>query len=178
MSIEPWHAFFDAHYLLTYAPLQPDGHSRAEALDAARLAGLTPDSRLLDVPCGFGRHAVALAREGYRVVGLDRSVTQLDEARRRRGAAQGPSVVRADYRQIPLASGTLDAALNLRSSLGYAARMLIGSCWARFDGSSAPAGVFSWRRTTGTGSRREARRGSGIPSERAPSSWQRAVSIE
>jgi SAM-dependent methyltransferase len=120
MSMEPWHAFFDAHYLLTYAPLQPDDRSCAEALAAARLAGLTPDSRLLDVPCGFGRHAVALAREGYRVIGLDRSVTQLDEARRRRGAAHGPSLVRGDYRQIPLASGTFDVAFNLRSSLGYA----------------------------------------------------------
>jgi SAM-dependent methyltransferase len=120
MSVEPWQAFFDAHYLFTYAPLQPDDRSRAEALAAARLAGLTPDSRILDVPCGFGRHAVALAQEGYRVVGLDRSVTQLHEARRRRGAAPGPTLVRGDYRQIPLASGVFDAALNLLSSLGYA----------------------------------------------------------
>src|SRR5262245_60035609 len=120
MSVEPWHAFFDAHYILTYAPIQPDERSRAEALAAARLAGVTPDSKVLDVPCGFGRHAVALAREGYRVVGIDRSVTQLDEARRRRGAAPGLSLVRADYRQIPFASGTFGAALNLLSSLGYA----------------------------------------------------------
>jgi SAM-dependent methyltransferase len=120
MSVEPWHAFFDTHYLLTYPPLQPDDRSRAEALAAARLAGLTPDSRLLDVPCGYGRHAVALAREGYRVVGLDRSPTQLDEARRRRGATRRLSLVRADYREIPLAGGTFDAAFNLLSSLGYA----------------------------------------------------------
>jgi len=72
------------------------------------------------MPCGYGRHAVALAAEGYRVVGLDRSVTQLDEARRRRGAATGPRLVRADYRQIPLTAGAFDGALTLHSSLGYA----------------------------------------------------------
>jgi SAM-dependent methyltransferase len=116
---EPWEAFFDTHYVLTYAPLQPDDHSRADALAAARLAGVPAGASILDVPCGYGRHAVALAVEGYHVVGLDRSPTQLDEARRRRGSATEPRLVRADYRQIPLAGGTFDGALVLHSSLGY-----------------------------------------------------------
>jgi SAM-dependent methyltransferase len=120
MSSEPWDAFFDAHYVLTYAPLQPDDRSRTEVLAATRLAGLSTGSRVLDVPCGYGRHAVPLAVEGYQVVGLDRSVTQLGEARRRRGAANGLRLVRADYREIPLATGAFDGALNLLSSLGYA----------------------------------------------------------
>lgn len=120
MSAEPWEAFFDAHYVLTYAPLQPHDRSRREAIAAARLAGLSPGSRVLDVPCGYGRHAVPLAVEGYVVVGLDWSATQLAEARRRRGQADGPALVRADYRWIPLADGVFDAALTLLSSLGYA----------------------------------------------------------
>jgi SAM-dependent methyltransferase len=120
MSAEPSDAFFDSHYVLTYAPLQPDDRSRAEALAAVRLAGLAPGSRVLDVPCGYGRHAVPLAREGYGVLGLDRSPTQLDEARRRRGAAGEPRLIQADYREIPIATGTFDGALTLLSSLGYA----------------------------------------------------------
>ena len=95
MSEEPWEAFFDSHYVLTYAPLQPADRSRAEVLAAARLAGLPPGSRVLDVPCGYGRHTVPLAAEGYRVVGLDRSASQLDEARRRRDTAREPRLVRA-----------------------------------------------------------------------------------
>jgi SAM-dependent methyltransferase/GNAT superfamily N-acetyltransferase len=113
-------AFFGPHYVLTYAPLQPDDRSRAEVLAAARLAGLPPGSCVLDVPCGYGRHSVPLAAEGYRVVGLDRSDSQLDEARRRRGPATGPRLIRADYRLIPIADGTFDGALTLHSSLGYA----------------------------------------------------------
>jgi SAM-dependent methyltransferase len=118
-SREPWEAFFDPHYVLTYAPLQPDDRSRAEALAAARLAGLAPGSRVLDVPCGYGRHAVPLAREGYHVVGLDRSPAQLDEARRRRGTAAGPRLIRADYRELPIADRAFDGAVTLHSSLGY-----------------------------------------------------------
>ena len=120
MAGEPWDAFFDTHYVLTYAPLRSDDRSRAEALAAARLAGLSSNSWILDVPCGYGRHAVALVVEGYHVVGLDRSPTQLDEAQRRRGSATEPRLVRADYRQIPFAGGTFDGALVLHSSLGYA----------------------------------------------------------
>lgn len=120
MSSEPWDAFFDAHYVLTYVPLQPDDRSRTEVLAATRLAGLSTGSRVLDVPCGYGRHAVPLAAEGYHVVGLDRSAAQLEEARRRRGGANGPRLVRSDYREIPLATGTFDGALSLLSSLGYA----------------------------------------------------------
>src|SRR5262245_59848471 len=119
MSAEPWHAFFDAHYVLAYASLQPDDRSRAEALAAARLAGVAPGAPVLDVPCGYGRHSVALAVEGCRVVGLDQSVPQLAEARRRRGLTHGLALVRGDYRQIPLASGTFAAAFTLHSSLGY-----------------------------------------------------------
>ena len=119
MSAEPWEAFFDRHYLLTYTPLQTDDRSRADVLAAARLAGLPPESRVLDVPCGYGRHAVPLAREGYHVVGLDHSSSQLDEARRRRGTATEPGLVRADYRQIPIAAGVFDGVVTLHSSLGY-----------------------------------------------------------
>jgi SAM-dependent methyltransferase len=74
---------------------------------------------VLDVPCGYGRHTIPLAREGYRIVGLDRSTAQLDEARRRRGAAGEPHLIQADYREIPIPSGTFGGALTLHSSLGY-----------------------------------------------------------
>jgi SAM-dependent methyltransferase len=120
VSAEPWEAFFDPHYVLTYAPLQPDDRSRREAIAAVRLAGLSPGSRVLDVPCGYGRHAVPLAGEGYHVVGLDRSPSQLEEARRRRGTAAEPRLIRADYRELPIADRAFDGAVTLLSSLGYA----------------------------------------------------------
>ena len=75
------------------------------------------------MPCGYGRHAVPLAAEGYRVVGLDRSDSQLDEARRRRGTATGPRLIRADYRQIPIADGAFDGALTSTARWATPARI-------------------------------------------------------
>ena len=84
-----------------------------------RLAGAPEGGDVLDVPCGFGRHAVPLGGGGYRAVGADRSQALLDEARRRAGGARWPKLVRADYRELPFADGSFDAALNLFTSLGY-----------------------------------------------------------
>jgi SAM-dependent methyltransferase len=116
---ETWDAFFSDFYLRAFASASDDDEARAQALAAARLSGCPDGGDLLDVPCGFGRHAVPLAHEGYRVVGVDRSEALLAEARRRAGDAEWPSLVRADYRKVPFADESFDGALNLFSSLGY-----------------------------------------------------------
>jgi 2-polyprenyl-3-methyl-5-hydroxy-6-metoxy-1,4-benzoquinol methylase len=43
--------------------------------------------RILDIGCGTGRHAIELARRGYRVVGFDLSESQLARARQKAIAA-------------------------------------------------------------------------------------------
>jgi len=42
---------------------------------------LPKGSRILDVGCGTGRHSVALAREGYKMTGIDLSPAMLQQAR-------------------------------------------------------------------------------------------------
>jgi ubiquinone/menaquinone biosynthesis C-methylase UbiE len=116
---ETWDAFFSDFYLRAYADDERQGEAEEQALAAARLAGCPAGGDLLDVPCGFGRHAVPLARADYRVVGVDRSDSLLAEARRRAGGRQWPKLVRADYRRLPFADETFDAAINLFTSLGY-----------------------------------------------------------
>jgi ubiquinone/menaquinone biosynthesis C-methylase UbiE len=116
---ETWDEFFSDFYLRAYAADERQAEARAQALAAARLAGCTAGGDLLDVPCGFGRHSVPLARADYRVVGVDRSESLLAEARRRAGGSRWPRLVRADYRELPLADETFDGALNLFTSLGY-----------------------------------------------------------
>jgi SAM-dependent methyltransferase len=118
-TTETWDALFSDFYLRAFADEARDAEAREQALAAARLSGCRDDGDLLDVPCGFGRHSVPLARAGYRVVGVDRSQALIDEARRRGGGEQWPKLVRADYRELPLGDESFDAALNLFSSLGY-----------------------------------------------------------
>jgi SAM-dependent methyltransferase len=116
---ETWDALFSDFYLRAYADDERQGEAQAQALAAARLSGCPDGGDLLDVPCGFGRHSVPLAGAGYRVVGVDRSPTLLAEARRRAGSERWPKLVRADYRELPMADESFDAALNLFTSLGY-----------------------------------------------------------
>jgi ubiquinone/menaquinone biosynthesis C-methylase UbiE len=117
-----WDSVFDETYLETYLPLVDPERTRAEALGAASLAQVEPGAEVLDCPTGFGRHALVLAEEGYRVTGLDRSEALLAEAERRRTDAEWPRFVHGDYRELPFEDGSFDAVLNLFSSLGYLGR--------------------------------------------------------
>jgi SAM-dependent methyltransferase len=80
--------------------------------------GLAPGSRLVDVPCGSGRHTLALAARGHAVTGLDISVEAIDYARRAAEAA-GLDVVfhHADMREVP--PDGFDAAICMGNSFGY-----------------------------------------------------------
>ena len=116
---ETWDAFFSDFYLRAYADDEREAEAEAQAVAAAQLAGCPEEGDLLDVPCGFGRHSVPLARAGFRVVGVDRSEALLGEAQRRAGDNRWPKLVRADYRELPFADASFDAAINLFTSLGY-----------------------------------------------------------
>ena len=116
---ETWDAFFGDFYLRAYGADMRNDEAEGQALAAARLARLADGADVLDAPCGFGRHSIPLARAGYRVVGVDRSQTLLDDARRRSLGERWPKFVQADYRSLPQPDESFDLALNLFSSLGY-----------------------------------------------------------
>jgi ubiquinone/menaquinone biosynthesis C-methylase UbiE len=119
MERDHWDELFDEIYLSTYPSRLEEVDSAQEALAAARLAGVAPPAEILDAPAGFGRHSIPLAEAGYHVTGTDRSPVQLDEARRRTGAAEWPKWMEADFRELPFENESFDAVLNLFSSIGY-----------------------------------------------------------
>ena len=116
---EAWDAFFSEFYLRAFAEDQRDARAKEQALAAAQLAGCPPGGDILDAPCGFGRHTLPLAAAGYRAIGVDRAQTLIDEAKRRAGGERWPKLVRADYRELPMADESFDVALNMFTSLGY-----------------------------------------------------------
>jgi SAM-dependent methyltransferase len=118
-STETWDAFFSDFYLRVHAASEARGEAEAQALAAVRATSAPAGGDVLDVPCGFGRHAIPLADAGYRVVGVDRSQALLNEARRRAGNSRRPKLSRADYRDLPFPDASFDAAVNLFTSLGY-----------------------------------------------------------
>jgi SAM-dependent methyltransferase len=118
-SPEWWSTYFDQQYLLEYEPifqLEKDRHEVARLLE---LLELPAGSRVLDLPCGQGRHAHLLAEAGFDVDGLDYSAHLLDIARER-GTGRTLRYVRGDMRRLPARwTGRFDAVLNLFTSFGF-----------------------------------------------------------
>ncbi|MBI3077420.1 MAG: class I SAM-dependent methyltransferase [Deltaproteobacteria bacterium] len=84
-----------------------------------RVLGLRRGDRVLDVPCGFGRHSLELARRGIRALGVDLNPRFIAEACGRARLEGVPAEFRVgDMRRLRLRAG-FDAAINLFSSLGY-----------------------------------------------------------
>ncbi len=84
-----------------------------------RLLAPSPGASVLDLCCGQGRHALEMARRGFRVTGVDRTARYL-EAARARAAALGLRVefVLEDMRRF-MRPAAFDLALNLFTSFGY-----------------------------------------------------------
>lgn len=89
--------------------------------------GLAPGMRVLDVGCGPGRHAHALAARGVEVVGVDISRRFVDLAAR--DAPPGATFVRADARVL-----TFDAEFDAAISLCQGAFGLSGGPESPLDG--------------------------------------------
>lgn len=90
----------------------------AEAAHLLTLLSPPPGVPLLDVGCGHGRYALALAALGRRVVGLDASRALLELANHHAAAAPAPPRwVRGDMRRLPF-TATFGSAL-LLDSFGF-----------------------------------------------------------
>lgn len=87
---------------------------------AAEALGLHGSERVLDLACGYGRHALELARRGHPVVGVDIAAGYVDEARRRaREGHLSAEFICADLRDVSF-HDEFDVALNLADgAIGY-----------------------------------------------------------
>jgi ubiquinone/menaquinone biosynthesis C-methylase UbiE len=71
-----------------------------------------PTSRIIDIGCGHGRHALAFAERGTEVIGLDSAAALLDRARHLAADFRAQiRWIRGDMRRLPLRSGCADAAM-------------------------------------------------------------------
>jgi SAM-dependent methyltransferase len=83
------------------------------------LLQLKPGARVLDLCCGPGRFSIELARRGFKVTGVDRTVLYLAEARRRaRQQKLDVELVRSDMRAF-VRPRAFDACINMFTSFGY-----------------------------------------------------------
>lgn len=108
---------FDERYPELFGPLEGDAEQEVE-----EILGLLPlrrGSSIEDLGCGRGRHAIPLARRGYRVTGVDLSEKMLSLARER-ADREGVSVewIREDMRTF-CRPNSFRLCLSLFTSFGY-----------------------------------------------------------
>lgn len=96
--------------------LLPASVAREEAQLACDALELKPGDRILDCPCGYGRHMDFLHRLFPDIIGID-----LDRDCLKRGKDYSPDLkmLRGDMRELPFRAETFDAVINLFNSFGY-----------------------------------------------------------
>jgi SAM-dependent methyltransferase len=103
--------WFGEEYLELYAH-RDRGEAEGHIAFVQRVFGDETPRAVLDLACGAGRHTEALRRRGIRALGLDLSLTMLNQPPRL------PSVA-GDMCCLPFAEATFDWVLNFFTSFGY-----------------------------------------------------------
>lgn len=115
-----YETFFRDLFVEFWKEIIPHSLTVAEVEFLERSLNLQPGSKVLDVPCGNGRHSIELARRGYRVTAVDLSDEFLDVVKRDAEAAEVAVDARhGDMRTLDLDVGQLDAAFCFCNSFGY-----------------------------------------------------------
>ena len=119
MNDDWWNGFFSGLVVDFWRAAMTPEMTKAEADLLTERLRLAPGHRVLDVPCGDGRLALALAQRGCRVTGVDISQEFLD-AGRAQAQARGVDVswLRAEMRDLPWRE-EFEAAYCAGSSFGY-----------------------------------------------------------
>src|SRR5262245_28365814 len=104
--------YFERGYAQRWGLPAPSDHVRLEANGLYDLLQLSSTSRVVDVGCGHGRHAIVLAERGPTVIGLDFAVALLDRARHLASERSVPvRWIRGDMRRLPFRAACADAAV-------------------------------------------------------------------
>lgn len=115
---EWWTRIFDDDFVLL-APEKTKRELRREIDFVEQALGLGPGSLVLDLACGTGGQAVALAKRNYRVVGVDLSLSMLARAgEAAQEAGQKINFIHGDMRDLGF-DRTFDGVYCVGTSFGY-----------------------------------------------------------
>jgi SAM-dependent methyltransferase len=109
---------FDDHYAALIRPGSKET-AEAEVRFFVETAGLEPGAHVLDMGCGHGDHALALAKRGFAVTGVDLSLSQLLRASQAKDAVGAQiAFLQGDMRDPPT-QGPFEGVLCVGSTIGY-----------------------------------------------------------
>jgi len=116
---KPWfEEFFDDDYLRTL-PYMTDAMTAKESKFIEEHLSLQPKQTVLDIGCGYGRHAIQLAKQGYEVTGIDTSLPLLIKAAEfTREVGTEVNFMHQDMREMTF-EDEFDGAYCVMTSFGY-----------------------------------------------------------
>jgi SAM-dependent methyltransferase len=114
-----WQTFFSGLMVESWLQMVGEEQTKGEVEFIKKELGVTPPAKILDVPCGGGRHSLALAAAGFQMTGVDISADFL-KAARASAAERKLSVTweQRDMRDLPWRN-TFDGAFCFGNSFGY-----------------------------------------------------------
>jgi D-alanine-D-alanine ligase len=132
-----WQSLFDEVYLLTDAPFVCNpALTRREVEVVERALRLCQADRILDLCGGQGRHALELARRGYRHLTVFDYAEFLLQRGRHKAAETGLEVTfrQGDARALPFPAASFDVILLMANSFGFFAdaaddRRVLSEAW-------------------------------------------------
>jgi D-alanine-D-alanine ligase len=117
-----WRQIFNANYLRTDGDVVDDPEITAGEIDAfLKMLDAKPESRILDLCCGQGRHVLELARRGFtHLTGVDRSHYLIARAKRVfRQQGQSAVLREGDARKLRFRDDSFDIVYIAGNSFGY-----------------------------------------------------------
>lgn len=114
-----WHRRFFTNFYLPYLHKENITEIQKEINFICNILQLPKKAKILDLACGLGRHAIELAKCGFKVTGLDFNKQFLETARKK--AKKGGLVVKfiqSDMRSLPF-QNEFDAVICMYTSFGY-----------------------------------------------------------
>ena len=114
-----WKSNFDETYFKAFSFIYSAERAKKEIDFILKLLPIRKKDKILDLPCGQGRHSIELARRGYDVTGVDYSKYLLKQTKKESvNLDSKPNFIKSDMRDFRIRN-KFDIILTLGNSFGY-----------------------------------------------------------
>lgn len=138
-----YHTFFEGLPQVAWKQNQTEEYTEWEVDFLADVLELTPESRVLDIMAGYGRHALPLAERGHQLTAVDISAEYCEELSQAVTAGNLPvTVVSGDFTELQLPDTKYSAAYCLGNSFSFFSREVMRDFLKKIADQLQPGGRF------------------------------------